>query len=126
MTIIKNIENRKGGNKNLRELARLTLLNILSVQGVIYTHYKNKQLNKGVMMQEMEQIEKYVGKIHKKFMNVKTTSEDHMTRDLWFSMNVLTMAFNNLDRWSQTTTTPNKAFKNLIKAQLKKYKLKIN
>jgi len=47
MTIIKNIENRKGGNKNLRELARLTLLNILSVQGVIYTHYKNKQLNKG-------------------------------------------------------------------------------
>jgi len=34
------------GNKNLRELARLTLLNILSVQGVIYTHYKNKQLNK--------------------------------------------------------------------------------
>ena len=44
MTIIKNIENRKGGNKNLRELARLTLLNILSVQGVIYTHYKNKQL----------------------------------------------------------------------------------
>ena len=47
MTIIKNIENRKGGNKNLKELARLTLLNILSVQGVIYTHYKNKQLNKG-------------------------------------------------------------------------------
>jgi len=28
--------------KNLRELARLTLLNILSVRGVIYTHYKNK------------------------------------------------------------------------------------
>ena len=47
MTIIKNLENRKVGNKNLRELARLTLLNILSVQGVIYTHYKNKQLNKG-------------------------------------------------------------------------------
>ena len=47
MTIIKNIENLKGGNKNLKELARLTLLNILSVQGVIYTHYKNKQLNKG-------------------------------------------------------------------------------
>ena len=44
MTIIKNLENRKGGNKNLKELARLTLLNILSVQGVIYTHYKNKQL----------------------------------------------------------------------------------
>jgi len=32
---------------DLIELARLTLLNILSVQGVIYTHYKNKQLNKG-------------------------------------------------------------------------------
>ena len=35
------------GKINLRELARLTLLNILSVRGVIYTHYKNKQLNKG-------------------------------------------------------------------------------
>ncbi len=34
------------GNKNLRELARLTLLNILSVKGVIYTHYKNKQLKR--------------------------------------------------------------------------------
>ena len=33
--------------KNLRELARLTLLNILGERGVIYTHYKNKQLNKG-------------------------------------------------------------------------------
>ena len=43
MTSGKNIEDRKVGNKNLRELARLTLLNILSVQGVIYTHYKNKQ-----------------------------------------------------------------------------------
>jgi hypothetical protein len=47
MTIGKNIEEHKVGNKNLRELARLTLLNILSVRGVIYTHYKNKQLNKG-------------------------------------------------------------------------------
>ena len=56
MTIIKNIENRKGGNKNLKELARLTLLNILSVQGVIYTHYKNKQLNKkqrGIIWQDL-------------------------------------------------------------------------
>ena len=44
MTIIKNIENLKGGNKNLRELVRLTLLNILSVQGVIYTHYKNNSV----------------------------------------------------------------------------------
>ena len=56
MTIIKNIENLKGGNKNLKELARLTLLNILSVQGVIYTHYKNKQLNKkqrGIIWQDL-------------------------------------------------------------------------
>ena len=36
-----------GNKKDLKELARLTLLNILSVQGVIYTHYRNKQLNKG-------------------------------------------------------------------------------
>ena len=31
------------GKDNLEELAKLTILNILSVQGVIYTHYKNKQ-----------------------------------------------------------------------------------
>ena len=33
------------GEQNLTELARLTLLNILSVQGVIYTHYKNKRVS---------------------------------------------------------------------------------
>ena len=44
MTIGKNIEDRKVGNKNLEELAKLTILNILSVKGVIYTHYKNKQV----------------------------------------------------------------------------------
>ena len=32
--------------QNLRELQRLTLLNILSAKGIIYTHYKNKQLTK--------------------------------------------------------------------------------
>ena len=32
------------GKINLTELARLTLLNILSVRGVIYTHYKNKKV----------------------------------------------------------------------------------
>ena len=31
------------GKNNLEELAKLTILNILSVQGVIYTHYKNKR-----------------------------------------------------------------------------------
>ena len=44
------------GEQNLKELARLTLLNILSVQGVIYTHYKNKQLNKkqrGIIWQDL-------------------------------------------------------------------------
>jgi len=44
------------GNKNLTELARLTLLNILSVQGVIYTHYKNKQL-KGKYEKEKARIQ---------------------------------------------------------------------
>jgi len=29
---------------NLREIAKQTLLNILSVKGVIYTYYRNKQL----------------------------------------------------------------------------------
>jgi len=44
------------GKQNLTELARLTLLNILSVQGVIYTHYKNKQL-KGKYEKEKARIQ---------------------------------------------------------------------
>ncbi len=76
-------------------------------------------------MKEMIQIENYVAKVHKKFMSVKTTTEDHFTRDLWFSMNIMTMAFNNLERWSKTTQNPNKAFKDMIKAQLKKCKIKL-
>ena len=32
---------------NLADLKKQTLINILSAKGVIYTHYKNKQLNKG-------------------------------------------------------------------------------
>jgi hypothetical protein len=33
--------------QNLKELVKLTLLNILSVKGVLYTHYKNKQKQRG-------------------------------------------------------------------------------
>ncbi len=43
MTIGKNTDVQKVGTKNLEELAKLTILNILSVKGVIYTHYKNKR-----------------------------------------------------------------------------------
>ena len=43
MTIGKNIDVQKVGNKNLEELAKLTILNILSTKGIIYTHYKNKR-----------------------------------------------------------------------------------
>ena len=32
--------------KNLEELKKQTLINILSAKGIIYTHYKNKQLTK--------------------------------------------------------------------------------
>ena len=31
---------------NLEELKKQTIINILSVKGIIYTHYKNKQLTK--------------------------------------------------------------------------------
>jgi hypothetical protein len=31
------------GKNNLEELAKLTILNILSVKGVIWTHYKNQR-----------------------------------------------------------------------------------
>ena len=40
MTIGKNTDVQKVGTNNLEELAKLTILNILSVKGVIYTHYK--------------------------------------------------------------------------------------
>jgi cell division protein FtsL len=32
--------------QNLEELKKITLINILSAKGIIYTHYKNKQLTK--------------------------------------------------------------------------------
>jgi len=32
--------------QNLEELKKQTLINILSSKGIIYTHYKNKQLTK--------------------------------------------------------------------------------
>jgi hypothetical protein len=32
--------------QNLEELKKQTLINILSSKGIIYTHYKNKQLAK--------------------------------------------------------------------------------
>ena len=31
------------GEQNLEELVKLTILNILSTKGIIYTHYKNKR-----------------------------------------------------------------------------------
>ena len=77
-------------------------------------------------MKEMIEIEKYVANIHKKFMNTKSTTDEHMTRDLWFAMNLLTMAINNLRRWSMTTQTPKKALKDMLKAHLKKEKIKLN
>ena len=61
-------------------------------------------------MKEIVKIDKFVGKVHKEFMNTKTTPEDHMTRDMWFSMNLLQLALYNLQRWSETTTTPCKTF----------------
>jgi hypothetical protein len=46
--------------QNLKELIKLTLLNILSVKGVLYTHYKNKQKQKGKTMENnTQQTEKY-------------------------------------------------------------------
>jgi hypothetical protein len=33
--------------QNLKELMRLTLINILNTKGIIYLHYKNKQKQKG-------------------------------------------------------------------------------
>jgi hypothetical protein len=33
--------------QNLKEIMRLTLINILNTKGIIYLHYKNKQKQKG-------------------------------------------------------------------------------
>ena len=38
---------KQSTQQNLKELVKLTLLNILSVKGVLYTHYKNKLKQKG-------------------------------------------------------------------------------
>lgn len=39
-------KHRDTSKYNLREIAKQTLLNILSAKGIIYTYYKNKQLKK--------------------------------------------------------------------------------
>jgi len=38
--------NKQLQKKNLDELMKQTLLNILSAKGIIYIYYKNKKLNK--------------------------------------------------------------------------------
>ena len=35
--------NKQVKKNNIKELQRQTLINILNVKGIIYTHYKNKQ-----------------------------------------------------------------------------------
>ena len=71
-------------------------------------------------MKEMQQIDNYVGNVHKKFMSKKTTTEDHFIRDIWFSMNLLQMALMNLKRVSSTSTTPKKTYNCLLKKCIKK------
>ena len=45
--IMRKMTNKQLQKQNLDELMKQTLLNILSVKGIIYTYYKNKQLTKG-------------------------------------------------------------------------------
>ena len=44
--------------QNLDELMKQTLLNILSVKGIIYTYYKNKKLTQGNYDYQMERTSK--------------------------------------------------------------------
>jgi hypothetical protein len=37
--------NKQVKKNNIKELQRQTLINILNVKGIIYTHYKNKRKN---------------------------------------------------------------------------------
>ena len=73
-------------------------------------------------MKEMQQIDKYVGNVHKKFMNKKTTTEDHFTRDIWFSMNLLQMALMNLKRVSSISLKPKQTYNSLLKECIEKNK----
>jgi hypothetical protein len=38
---------KQSTQQNLKEIMRLTLINILNTKGIIYLHYKNKQKQKG-------------------------------------------------------------------------------
>ena len=46
--------------QNLEELKKQTLINILSAKGIIYTHYKNKQLNNKENKNDTKQIRSMV------------------------------------------------------------------
>ena len=71
------------------------------------------------MMQEMNKIDEFVGKVHTKFMNKPRTPEQSMVADLQFSANLMKMAIWNLKRWSKTTNKPNKAWKDILKKIIK-------
>ena len=71
------------------------------------------------MMQEMNKIDTFVGKIFNKFMNKPKTPEQSMIADLQFSANLMKLAIWNLKRWSKTTNKPNKAWKDILKKIVK-------
>lgn len=70
-------------------------------------------------IKEMNKIDKYIGKVHTKFMKAKVSSEDHNTRDLWFSMNLMQLALGNLKRCSTTFRNSNKVYKDMLKECIK-------
>jgi hypothetical protein len=43
---------KQSTKQNLKEIMRLTLINILNTKGIIYLHYKNKQKQRGKQCQK--------------------------------------------------------------------------
>ena len=74
---------------------------------------------KEIKMQEMNKIDKFVDKVHTKFMNKPRTPNESMVADLAFSANFMKMAIGNLKRWSYTTNKPKTAWKEILKKIIK-------
>ena len=72
-------------------------------------------------MKEMIQIEKYIQKVHTKFMNKthKNSKKHNLIADLQFVSNLLLLAIWHLKRWSYLTNKPKTAWIGILNKKFK-------
>lgn len=77
-------------------------------------------------MKEIIKIEKFVSKVHNKYMNIPRKPKDTLVADLLFAANLLKMSIWNLKRWSTTTNKPKTAWVKMLNKIIKDVKGETN